>query len=67
MTASSSGDVRGAALTKGKEIYLFTYSDRTTKELLQTLAKFASNPELSFDDHDAYKIAAQVELEFCAK
>ena len=46
-------DLHVLALVKGTERYVFLYHDVYRSELLHTLGRFASNPELSFTWYDA--------------
>ncbi|MBS0260648.1 MAG: hypothetical protein JSS02_01730 [Planctomycetes bacterium] len=48
------------ALVKDGERYIFLYDNESTPALLQTLGKFASNPELSFTWHDAAILSQKV-------
>ena len=48
------------SLVKGKERYVFLYTDDKTAEVLQQLGRFASNPELSFTWYDAAVVATKV-------
>jgi hypothetical protein len=48
------------ALVKDAERYIFLYDNESTPALLQTLGKFASNPELSFTWHDAAVLSQKV-------
>lgn len=41
------------ALVKESERYIFLYDNDSTQSLLQTLGKFAGDPELSFSWYDA--------------
>lgn len=48
------------ALVKGEERYLFLFNDETRSEVLRTLGRFASNPELSFTWYDAAVMSQKV-------
>ena len=48
------------ALVKDSERYIFLYDNESTPVLLQTLGKFASNPELSFTWYDAAVLSQKV-------
>ncbi len=53
-------DIRMLALVKGEERYIFVFSDSTAAEMLRTLGRFASNPELSFGWYDAAVLSTKV-------
>ena len=57
-----SKDIQVLALVKGEERYLFLYNDATKSEVLRTLGKFASNPELSFNWYDAAVLGQKVRI-----
>jgi len=48
------------ALLKGEERYVFLYDDRSTDQVLQTLGKYAADPELSFTWYDAAVLSQRV-------
>ena len=48
------------ALLKGEERYVFLYDDRSTDQVLQTLGKYAADPELSFTWFDAAVLSQRV-------
>jgi hypothetical protein len=48
------------ALRKGCESYLFFYDDEDTDAVIWTMARFAANPDLSFDWHDAATLSRDV-------
>lgn len=48
------------ALVKDGERYVFLYDDRSLPQLLQTLGKFAADPELSFSWYDAAVLSQKV-------
>ena len=48
------------ALVKGNERYVFLYDDASRDEVLRTLGRFASNPDLSFTWYDAAVLAPRV-------
>lgn len=48
------------ALVKGEERYVFLYTDAQAAEVLQTIGRFASNPDLSFTWYDAAVVATKV-------
>ena len=48
------------ALVKDGERYIFLYDDQSTPQLLQSLGKFAADPELSFSWYDAAVLSQKV-------
>lgn len=48
------------ALVKDAERYIFLYDNESAPALLQTLGRFASNPELSFTWYDAAVLSQKV-------
>ena len=48
------------ALLKGEERYVFLYDDRSADQLLQTLGRYAADPELSFTWYDAAVLSQRV-------
>ena len=48
------------ALLKGEERYVFLYDDRSTDQVLQTLGRYAADPELSFTWYDAAVLSQRV-------
>lgn len=56
-------DVNVLALVKGKERYLFLYSDSQQAEALRALGRHASNPELSFTWYDAAVLSRRIRNE----
>lgn len=48
------------ALVKDEERYIFLYDDESAPALLQTLGRFAGNPELSFSWYDAAVLSQKV-------
>jgi hypothetical protein len=46
-------DINVLALVKGEERYVFIYTAEFTADILRTLSRFAGNPDLSFNWHDA--------------
>ena len=52
--------VRVLALVKGNERYVFLYDDASRDEVLRTLGRFASNPDLSFTWYDAATLSQKV-------
>jgi hypothetical protein len=53
-------DIHIQALIKGEERYLFVFTDATKADMLRTLGKFASDPELSFSWYDAACLSNRV-------
>ncbi len=56
-------DVHVAALVKGNERYIWLWADGQAAEALQTLGRFASDPELSFTWFDAARVATAIRQE----
>lgn len=52
--------VNVVALVKGGERYVFLYDNDSTSTLLQTLGRFAADPELSFSWYDAAVLSQKV-------
>ena len=48
------------ALLKDGERYVFLYDDRSLPQLLQTLGRYAADPELSFSWYDAAVLSQKV-------
>jgi len=48
------------ALVKESERFIFLYDDDSPAELLQTLGKYAADPELSFTWYDAAVLSQKV-------
>jgi hypothetical protein len=48
------------ALLKNGERYVFLYDDQSSETLLQTLGRYASDPELSFTWYDAAVLSQRV-------
>ena len=48
------------ALLKNGERYVFLYDDQSHESLLQTLGRYASDPELSFTWYDAAVLSQRV-------
>ncbi|MCA9079035.1 MAG: hypothetical protein KDA58_00690 [Planctomycetaceae bacterium] len=48
------------ALVKDGERYVFTYDDNSVPELLQTLGRYAADPELNFSWYDAAVLSQRV-------
>lgn len=52
--------VNVVALVKESERYIFLYDDESPAELLQTLGRYAADPELSFTWYDAAVLSQKV-------
>lgn len=50
------------ALLKGEERYVFLYDDRSVDQVLQTLGRYAADPELSFTWYDAAVLSQRVRM-----
>lgn len=48
------------ALLKGDERYVFLYDDTSSDQVLQTLGRYAADPELSFTWYDAAVLSQRV-------
>ncbi|HTI49577.1 MAG TPA: hypothetical protein VL475_01445 [Planctomycetaceae bacterium] len=48
------------ALVKDSERYIFLYDNESTSTLLQTLGRFAGDPELNFSWYDAAVLSQRV-------
>jgi hypothetical protein len=48
------------ALLKNGERYVFLYDDQSVETLLQTLGRYASDPELSFSWYDAAVLSQRI-------
>ena len=48
------------ALLKGEERYVFLYDDRSIEQVLQTIGRYAADPELSFSWYDAAVLSHQL-------
>jgi hypothetical protein len=58
-----SQEINVLALVKGAERYVFLYADEHKSEVLRTLGRFASNPELSFTWYDAAVLSQRIRQE----
>ncbi len=56
-------EINVVALIKGAERYIFLFDDDSRAEMLRTLGRFASNPELSFSWYDAAVLSQKVRQE----
>ena len=54
------GPVNVIALVKESERYIFLYDEESSPALLQTLGRFAGNPDLSFSWYDAAVLSQKV-------
>lgn len=48
------------ALVKDGERYIFLYDDHSTPQVLQTLGRYAADPELNFSWYDAAVLSQRV-------
>ena len=48
------------ALVKGEERYVFLYDDANRSQVLRTLGRYASSPDLSFSWYDAAVLSQKV-------
>jgi hypothetical protein len=48
------------ALLKGSERFVFLYDDESADQLLQTLGKYAADPDLNFSWYDAATLSQRV-------
>ena len=48
------------ALIKGSERFVFLYDDESSDQLLQTLGRYAADPELNFSWYDAATLSQRV-------
>jgi hypothetical protein len=53
-------EINVLALVKGEERYVFLYTDEHRADVLRTLGRFASNPELSFTWYDAAVLSQRI-------
>jgi hypothetical protein len=56
--------IKGAPPARPLERYVFLWDDAYRADLLRTLGRFASNPDLSFNWYDAAKVSQSVQEEF---
>ena len=56
-------EINVLALVKGEERYVFLYKDECRSEVLRTLGRFASNPDLSFTWYDAAVLSQRIRQE----
>jgi len=53
-------DINVIALVKGGERYVFLYDDESRDQVLESLARHAADPDLSFSWYDAAVLAQKV-------
>jgi len=53
-------EINVLALVKGDERYVFLFTDEHKSDLLRTLGRFATNPELSFTWYDAAVLSQRI-------
>ncbi len=58
-----SQDINVLALVKGKEKYVFLYTEKNRAETLRMLGRYATNPELSFTWYDAAVLSQKIRQE----
>jgi hypothetical protein len=51
------------ALVKGSERYVFLFNEKNRGELLRTLGRYASNPDLNFTWYDAAVLSQKIRQE----
>ena len=56
-------EVNVLALVKGKERYVFMYNDKNRAAVLESLARYASDPEMSFSWYDAAVLTQRIRSE----
>lgn len=56
----ANGAINVLALVRGEERYIFLFGDHQREEVLTTLGRFATNPELSFTWFDAVVLGLKV-------
>lgn len=55
-----SDDINVMALVKGEERYVFLFDDANRSQVLRTLGRYASSPDLSFTWYDAAVLSQKV-------
>ena len=55
-----SDDISVVTLIKGEERYIFLFNDTKKDEVLRTLGRFASEPQLSFSWYDAAVLSNKI-------
>ncbi|MDO4582666.1 MAG: hypothetical protein Q4D62_01050 [Planctomycetia bacterium] len=58
-----SQDVHVLALVKGAERYVFLFNEENRAQTFRALARYASNPELSFTWYDAAVLSQKIRNE----
>jgi len=53
-------DINVIALVKGGERYVFLYDDDSREQALESLARHAANPDLSFSWYDAAVLGQKI-------
>ncbi len=56
-------EINVMALAKGTERYVFLFDDESRSEALKMLARYASNPDLSFTWYDAAVLSQKIRHE----
>ena len=59
-TSSGEQDINVLALVKGEERYIFLFSDANKAQMLRTLGRYASDPDLSFTWYDCAVLSQKV-------
>lgn len=63
LPAEHHDDVRVLILQKGKDRYIFLFTDENKADTLRTFGRFAANPDLSFNWYDAAQLSQRVRSE----
>lgn len=58
-----SQEINMLALVKGSERYVFLYNEANRANILRTLGRYASNPDLSFTWYDAAVLSQKIRQE----
>ena len=61
--AAVNQDINVLALVKGEERYVFLYTEVNRPEILRVIARYASNPDLSFNWYDAAVLGQKIRQE----
>jgi hypothetical protein len=61
LPTSRNDDINVLGLIKGRERFVFFYIESERAEILRTLGRFASDPGLDFDRHDAATLSKSVQ------
>lgn len=56
-------DINVIALVKGNERFVFLYNEANRAEILRTLGRYASNPEINFTWYDAAVLSQRIRQE----